>query len=76
VWFEGKKMTATGTDRAFRSPPLEAGQRYLYDVRARWREHGHLVTQTRQVKVRAGADVNVTFPSLPARAHARADTVR
>jgi hypothetical protein len=31
-------------------------------VRARWREDGHDVTQTRDVTVSPGADIQLTFP--------------
>jgi uncharacterized protein (TIGR03000 family) len=65
LWVEGKKMTSTGPDRTFHSPPLQPGKRYVYHVRARWREHGHEVTQTREVKVWAGADLSVSFPVPP-----------
>jgi uncharacterized protein (TIGR03000 family) len=72
VWVEGKKMTSTGRHRTFHSPLLQPGKRYVYHVRARWREHGHEVTQTREVKVWAGADLSVTFPVPPSRTKASA----
>ncbi len=34
LWFDGKKMTATGTVRTFSLPPLTSGSRYSYAVRA------------------------------------------
>jgi uncharacterized protein (TIGR03000 family) len=65
IWFEGSKMTSTGSVREFRSPPLAPGSRYAYAVRARWNENGHEVTQTQQVRVTAGAHVSVRFPVQP-----------
>jgi uncharacterized protein (TIGR03000 family) len=62
VWFDGEKTTSTGRDRQFRSPPLTSGERYSYKIRARWVENGREVTQTQQVAVSAGANVNVSFP--------------
>jgi uncharacterized protein (TIGR03000 family) len=62
VWFEGTRTPATGAVRNFRSPPLQSGERYVYEVRARWRQGGRPVTQTQRVIVEAGANVTVTFP--------------
>jgi uncharacterized protein (TIGR03000 family) len=65
LWVDGKPTTSTGTVRQFISPALTPGRRYAYDLRARWKEHGREVTQTRQVVVTAGADVRVDFPLPP-----------
>jgi uncharacterized protein (TIGR03000 family) len=65
VWFDGTATTSTGQVRQFDSPPLKPGSRYSYEVQARWKENGQEVTQTQQVKVAAGARVNVTFPVPP-----------
>jgi uncharacterized protein (TIGR03000 family) len=65
LWFDGAETRATGAVRDFQSPPLTSGQRYSYEVRARWNENGHTVTQTQQVDVRAGARVSVRFPAPP-----------
>jgi uncharacterized protein (TIGR03000 family) len=65
LWFDGTATTSTGLVREFNSPPLEPGSRYSYEVRARWDEKGHTVTQTQKVEVTAGAHVQVTFPIPP-----------
>jgi len=65
VWFDGTETTTTGSTREFQSPPLTPGSRYTYEVRARWNENGHEVTQTQQVAVTAGAHVHVDFPVPP-----------
>jgi uncharacterized protein (TIGR03000 family) len=65
LWFDGTATTATGPVRAFSSPPLTPGHWYTYEVRARWDEDGHEVTQTQQVELTAGAHVNVNFPVPP-----------
>jgi uncharacterized protein (TIGR03000 family) len=62
LWFDGSKTTTTGSVREFQSPPLTPGSRYVYEVRARWKENGHEVTQTQKVEVTAGADVHLNFP--------------
>jgi uncharacterized protein (TIGR03000 family) len=65
LWFEGTLTTSTGPVREFVSPPLTPGGRYTYDVRARWNENGHEVTQTQQVAVTPGAHIDVNFPVPP-----------
>ena len=65
VWFDGVKTTSSGSVRQFRSPPLTPGQRYTYEVRARWLENGREVTQTQQVAVTAGASARADFPVPP-----------
>jgi len=65
VWFDDTSTTQTGTLRQYQSPPLTTGGTYSYDIRARWNENGHEVTQTQQVKVTAGAHVSVNFPVPP-----------
>jgi uncharacterized protein (TIGR03000 family) len=65
LWFEGQKMTGTGSVREFESPPLTPGQRYTYEVRAQWEDNGKLVKQTQTVGVKARAFVNVDFPVAP-----------
>jgi uncharacterized protein (TIGR03000 family) len=62
IWFNGTKTTVTGAVREYQSPSLTPGHRYTYDVRARWNENGHEVTQAQQVEVTAGAHVDVKFP--------------
>ncbi len=61
IWFNGEKTRQTGTRRLFSSPPLEPGQRYAYDVKARWTVNGKAFEQTRHVPLTAGERANVTF---------------
>jgi uncharacterized protein (TIGR03000 family) len=62
LWFDGSKTRSTGSVREFESPPLTQGRQYTYDVRARWRDNGKDVTQTRRVIVTAGTHADVEFP--------------
>jgi uncharacterized protein (TIGR03000 family) len=62
IWFDGRKTRSTGSVREFEVPPLTAGHRYSYKVRARWEENGHEVTQTQEVPVAAGTHARVNFP--------------
>jgi uncharacterized protein (TIGR03000 family) len=62
IWMDDTQTTSTGPVRAFDSPPLTPGKRYTYEVRARWTENGHEVTQTQSIPVTAGAEIDVRFP--------------
>jgi uncharacterized protein (TIGR03000 family) len=66
VWLDGNKTKQAGANRQFVSPPLQAGYEYTYEVRARWKENGQDVEETRNVKVRTGARLNIAFPSAEA----------
>jgi uncharacterized protein (TIGR03000 family) len=68
IWFQGTKTSTTGAVREYQSPPLVPGTRYTYELRARWSQNGHEVTQTQQVEVAAGTHVNVHFPVQPTKA--------
>ncbi|HJZ59270.1 MAG TPA: TIGR03000 domain-containing protein [Gemmataceae bacterium] len=63
LWFDGTQMTTTGSVRQFVSPPLTSGQRYTYEVRARWTDSDRIVEQKQTVVVTAGAKVEVNFPA-------------
>jgi uncharacterized protein (TIGR03000 family) len=75
LWFDKRKVKETGHVRRFKSPPLKAGRKYTYTLRARWKKNGHTVTQTRTVAVSPGAHVRVHFP-VPRKTtvHAKAST--
>jgi uncharacterized protein (TIGR03000 family) len=51
----------TGSRRQFRSPQLEPGETYQYQLRARWMQNGQWVEKTRAVEVHANDVVNVDF---------------
>ena len=61
LWIQGVKTAQTGAAREFVSPPLAAGKRCVYQVRARWTAGGRPVDQTREVSVRANARTMVDF---------------
>ncbi len=66
VWFDGHKTRATGAVRVFETPELATGKRYGYTVRARWEADGHEVTQTKDVVVTPGAELQIAFPTSSA----------
>jgi uncharacterized protein (TIGR03000 family) len=62
VWFNGSATRQGGRVREFQSPPLTPGREFVYNVKAQWRDaNGKEVTRTREVDVRAGANVSVDF---------------
>jgi uncharacterized protein (TIGR03000 family) len=63
IWVGHSKTTSTGPVREYQSPPLAPGKHYTYDLKARWTENGHEVTQTQTVDVIAGGHVSVAFPT-------------
>jgi uncharacterized protein (TIGR03000 family) len=63
LWVDGAPTEQLGTDRLFRSPPLEKGGEYVYVLRARWADDtGKTVEQTQRVHVHCGERVLVVFP--------------
>jgi uncharacterized protein (TIGR03000 family) len=61
LWFEGSKMAQAGNIRVFRTPPLEPGKLYTYDVRVRWQVGEQEETRTRTVLLSAGETIGVDF---------------
>jgi uncharacterized protein (TIGR03000 family) len=65
LWIEGKKMGQTGDQRKFISPPLQAGRRFSYDFRIRFKDDGREQTRTRSLDVLAGGSYTVDFVNPP-----------
>jgi uncharacterized protein (TIGR03000 family) len=59
LYFQGQEMTLTGTERVFRTPSLQPGKNYRYDVTARWMANGKPVEQSRSITVQAGKPVSL-----------------
>lgn len=68
LFVDGQRTAGEGAERAFFTPPLQAGQRYFYDVRAELVVNGETVREERRVVVTAGSDLVETFPRLTAAA--------
>ena len=63
LWVDGVRTEQLGTDRLYRSPPLQKGAEYVYVLKARWLDgEGKPVEQTREVRVHCGERVLVAFP--------------
>jgi uncharacterized protein (TIGR03000 family) len=67
LWIEGAKTKQTGPVRQFVSPPLAAGQQYVFTLRARWPEGAQVAEQVQQILVSAGQAFEVRFPAAAAR---------
>ncbi len=63
VWLNGVRTKQTGTEQRYKSPPIHPGEKYSYEVRARWTENGKPVEVTRTVLVQANERVNVELVS-------------
>jgi uncharacterized protein (TIGR03000 family) len=62
IWFDDAETVQTGTVRLFVSPPVTPGHDYSYEVRAKWKEDGREVIQSRRITFHAGEHVNIGFP--------------
>jgi uncharacterized protein (TIGR03000 family) len=60
VWFDGQRTQVEGTERVFESPALQPGK-YAYQIRAKWRQDGRDMEETRTVQVQPGERVTVDF---------------
>ena len=75
LFVDGAKTPGAGTERSFFTPPLEAGQKYFYDVRAEIAIDGKTVVEEKRVIVEAGAEVSESFSKMIAAVSAAKTTV-
>jgi uncharacterized protein (TIGR03000 family) len=61
VWIEDQKTSETGTTREYRSPKLEKGHHYTYEIRAQWKQDGQVYKQSRKFPVNPGDHILVDF---------------
>jgi uncharacterized protein (TIGR03000 family) len=62
VWFDDNQTGQKGSLRRFVTPGLTPGEKFTYEIRARWKQDGRDVEQTQTVAVQAGSEYQVTFP--------------
>ena len=74
LYVDGRLAPGTGTERSFYTPPLAAGQKFFYEVKAELAIAGTTIVEEKKVVVEAGANLTETFPTLVA-AVAKAGTV-
>jgi uncharacterized protein (TIGR03000 family) len=61
LFVDGNPVKVNGEQQTFRTPALERGQAYYYEVRAEVVREGKTVTESKRVIVRAGEDARVSF---------------
>ena len=72
VFIEGQRMKTKSRRRAFRTPELTPGQRYVYSVRAEVTRNGKKEVRVKRIFIRPGEQVIATFDDL----HAAEPSVR
>jgi uncharacterized protein (TIGR03000 family) len=65
VWFNGQKVSGSGTVRRFVTPPLQPGQYYHYIVAAAWFENSRLMADEVLVDIMAGSSAVIDFTQPP-----------
>jgi uncharacterized protein (TIGR03000 family) len=61
IFINGTATTSTGSERQYVSRGLTGGNRYDYEVRAEITRDGQTVTETKNITLTAGQQVNVSF---------------
>jgi uncharacterized protein (TIGR03000 family) len=56
---DGTRTKQTGSERIFQTPPLELGKRYVYNLKAIWKEDGKEVVREKVARVRAGQETAI-----------------
>lgn len=58
---DGTRTKQSGSERLFESPPLPAGRRFIYNLKATWKEGGKDVVREEVTRVEAGKESVVDF---------------
>lgn len=66
LWVDQAPCPLEGTERAFNTPALEPGQRYVYTLRVELDRDGRRAEETRRVPLVAGQRVEVNFENIGA----------
>ena len=66
LYVDGRLAPGSGPERSFYTPPLAAGQKFFYEVKAELTVGGKTVVEEKKVVVTAGANLFETFPTLVA----------
>jgi len=64
LWVDDTNCPLTSDARSFRSPKLETGKRYFYNLKMEVERDGSTMTLTRRVDFSAGQQVNVDLTDL------------
>jgi uncharacterized protein (TIGR03000 family) len=58
---DGTRTKQKGSERLFESPPLPPGRKFVYDLKATWKENGKEVVRQKVAHVQAGKETAVDF---------------
>ncbi len=72
LYIDDTAMKTTSEHRAFRTPDLDPGQTYYYEVRVEAQRDGKPVSQTKRVLLHAGQEAHADFTDLTATSTAQA----
>lgn len=64
LYIDGQLMKSTSGSRTFRTPTLNPGQTYFYDVKVEMVRDGETVSDTQRVIIRPGQNAQVAFTNL------------
>lgn len=64
LYVDGSLIAGVGSERAFVTPPLAAGRKFCYEVRAELSVAGQKIVEEKRVVVEAGVDRTETFAVL------------
>lgn len=67
IWIAGNKTEQQGDLRTFVTPSLPPGRIFSYEIRARWKQDGQPIEQTKEVDVRSDDRLTVDFRAASAR---------
>lgn len=72
LFVDGRATKTTSETRVFRTPTLEPGQAYFYELRAEVDRGGQIISQSRRIVVRPGETVRERFTELQGQPNATA----
>jgi uncharacterized protein (TIGR03000 family) len=56
---DGSKTKQTGSERLFESPPIPVGRKFIYTLKATWKEGGKDIVREMEVRVEAGRETPI-----------------
>ncbi len=75
IYVDGRLTALTGPERTFTTPPLVAGQKFYYVVKAELMVDGKAVVEEKRVIVESGADLTESFSKLMVAAESKTNPV-
>ena len=72
LFVDGKQVNVAAGPRTFKTPALQAGESYYYDIRIEIVRQGEVLSEERRIFIRPGEQAAVAFPNLGPTLTARA----